>query len=162
MIKKSDNPSKEKHDQHFSEKSPLDSLVTRSSQVIFEAEGLFPFEIFPDKITICPNRITITRRGIMTKYECPMLMESVTGARIFQNMFFATLYIETFGLKETPEPLKYLRINEARLARRYILALIECKKANIDLSTHSITELRKKLLEIGRVRDGSLLDNLQS
>lgn len=131
----------------------LDILVEKSRKIIFEAKSIFPFELFPDKITICPNRITITRNSIFSRFEYPIQIENLTGARIYRTIFFATLYIDTFGLA-APEPIRFLKVNDARLARRYILALIECKKANIDLSKYSTEELREKLKKIGKVREG--------
>lgn len=131
----------------------LDILVEKSRKIIFEAKSVFPFELFPDKITICPNRITITRNSLFSKFEYPIQIENLTGARIYRTIFFATLYIDTFGLA-APEPIRFLKIDDARLARRYILALIECKKANIDLSKYDTNELREKLKKIGKVREG--------
>ena len=54
-----------------------------------------------------------------------------------------------------PAPIKYLKVSEARLARRYILALIECRKANIDLSNLNPDEVREQLKTIGTVQYGS-------
>jgi hypothetical protein len=130
-------------------------LAQRASLVIFETSAVFPFEFFPDKLIICANRITIYHNTAFSREEYPIPIESVTGASIFKsNPFFASLSIETFGLTK-PAPIHYLRTKEARLARRYILALIECKKANIDLSGQKVSKLQEALKKIGMVRDGS-------
>ncbi len=131
----------------------LDLLVEKSRKIIFETKSVFPFELFPDKITICPNRVTITRNSLFSKFEYPIQIENITGARIYRTVFFATLYIDTFGIA-APDPIRFLKIDDARIARRYLLALIECKKANIDLSKYEIDELREKLKKIGKVREG--------
>lgn len=47
-----------------------------------------------------------------------------------------------------------MKIDEARRARRYILALVECKKNAIDLSHYDISELKEKLNRIGKVQEG--------
>ncbi len=128
----------------------LDSLADRAKKVIFETKTRFPYTLYPTKITICPNRITVSYNSSFHSYEIPMMIESVTGAEVTTGVFFSSLNIETFGIK-APSPISYLNKNDARMARRYILALIECKKNNIDLSDYSILTLRKKLKEIGRV-----------
>lgn len=134
------------------ESETLDRLVKRASLIIFEAASVLPpISSFKNKITICCNRVTITYNGIFTRDEYPMPIENVTGARIFRDFMFASLYIDTFGIVK-PEPLKYLKITDARLARRYILALIECKKANIDLPIENVVKLRQALKNIGMVR----------
>lgn len=132
----------------------LDELATRSSYVIFEAKTRKLFDLFPNVITICPNRITISYSVLFRKYEYPLPIENVTGARIARGFLYSTLLIETFGY-EKPEPLRNMKTHDARLARRYILGLVECKKNNVDLSNHNLSELREKLNKIGMVRQSS-------
>jgi hypothetical protein len=135
-----------------SSEDDLDTLAKWSKFVIFEAGSIFPFKFFPDRITICPNRITITYRGLFSREEFPIPIENLTGARVYRNLFFASLIIETFRY-DRPAPLQYLKIHDARLARRYILALVECRKNGIDLTKHDISTIRDKLKEIGMVRE---------
>jgi hypothetical protein len=130
--------------------SKLDELIRRAGLIIFEAKTKFPYTLFPDKVTICPNRVTVSYGGPFFKNELPIMVESLTGAEVSQGFVFATLTIETFGVTK-PEPIRYLKKNDARMARRYILALIECKKNSIDLNQMPVEMLRKKLKKIGRV-----------
>jgi hypothetical protein len=133
----------------------IDNLVKRSKLIIFETNSKLPILIpFKNKITITPNRVTITYNGLLARDEYPMPIENVTGARVYQDFMFATLYIDTFGIAK-PDPLKYLRTTDARLARRYILALIEAKKANADLPVDNVKKLREALKEMGTVRFGT-------
>lgn len=130
----------------------LNELEKRAQMVIFEAQSLRPlFSKYKDKITICLNRVTITKGSLFSGEEYPMSIENITGARVYRRMMFGTLEIDTFGVVK-PDPITNMRINDARLARRYILALIECKKANIDLNSLDLSELRTKLKNIGMVR----------
>jgi hypothetical protein len=70
---------------------------------------------------------------------------------VFVQFNKATLSIDTFGISK-PDPIKNLRVDEARLARRYILALVECKKSKIDISGMELDELKAKLKNIGIVQ----------
>jgi len=141
---------KETHPQAFDDKLSL--LAERANKIIFEAKSVFPFELYPDKITICLNRVTIAYKKPFYLDERPLPIEFINVAHVTRGMFFASLSIETFGV-EKPAPISHLRIDEARQARRYILALIECKKNNVDFAEYSLEEIRKKLLSIGRVRE---------
>lgn len=130
----------------------LDELEKRAEMILFEARSLRPlFSKNKDRITICPNRVTITRGNWFSLEEYPMSIENITSARIYRYFMYAVLDIDTFGIAK-PEPLKHMRLDDARLARRYILALIECKKAEIDLSGLGISELRDRLKDLGTVR----------
>lgn len=144
-----------KSEAEVSENSKFDELIKRAGFIIFEISSKHsPFSLIRSKLVIAPNRITIIKRGLFYTDEYPMPIENVTDAMVYTHMFSASLMIETFGIPK-PDPLKNLIVNEARLARRYILGLIECKKAGIDLSGMDITDLRQKLKSIGTVRYGS-------
>jgi hypothetical protein len=132
-------------------KSLLDNIAERSGYVIFEAKSKRFLDFTPNKITICPNRITIVYNNFFGKDEYPLPIENVIGARINRGFASSSLIIETFGY-EKPEPFSHMSTRDARLARRYILALVECKKSDINLLDYGIEELRKKLSEIGTVR----------
>lgn len=105
-------------------------------------------------ITICPNRVTITYRSLLSNFEYPIPLENLVGARITSGIFYSSLFINTFGY-DTPKPLTKLKRKDARLARRYILALVECKKNGVDLTKYKIGELKKKLKELGEVHHDS-------
>jgi hypothetical protein len=133
----------------------LDNLVQRASWIIFECNSRSSFfSSRRDKLTICPNRVTITKKSLFTLDEYPMPIENITSARVYTHFKTASLIIETFGIPK-PDPLKSLDVNEARLARRYIQALIECEKSGVDLSSMGLKELREKLKSIGTVRYGT-------
>lgn len=128
----------------------LDTLALESGSIIFRTGSVFPFKIFPTTLTISPTRVTITETGLYTKDEYPIPIDFISGARIFRTLFFATMIIEVFRY-EKPPTISFLRPEEARLARRYILALVDCRKNNINLAGYSAEELRAKLKKIGKV-----------
>ena len=134
------------------EMAKLDELEERASMILFEAKSQRPlFSPYRDEITICLNRVTITRGGKYSGDEYPIPIVNLMSARVFRGFWYATLEIETFEI-EKPDPIRYLKVDDARLARRFILALIECNKANIDLSGLKVEEIREKLKNIGMVR----------
>lgn len=144
-----------------SEQKPVDSvpktdklsvLADLSHEVLFEAKSVYPYELWPDKITICLNRITITYKKPFSVDERPIPIEYLNTAHVTKGLFFASLSIETFGV-EKPNPIHHLKIDDARIARRYILGLIECKKNGINFADYEMGEIKQKLQEIGKVRE---------
>jgi len=130
----------------------LTALAERANKIIFEAKSVFPFELYPDKITICLNRVTIAYKKPFYLDERPLPIEFINVAHVTRGIFFASLSIETFGV-EKPAPISHLKIDDAREARRYILALVECKKSNVDFAEYTLEEIKRKLQSIGRVRE---------
>ena len=127
-------------------------LAERAGKVIFETKSVYPFELFPDKITICINRVTISYKKLFYFDERPLPIEFINTAHVTRGIYFASLSIETFGV-EKPPPVSHLKIDDARLARRYILALVECKKSGVDFGGYPLEEIKRKLRSIGRVRE---------
>lgn len=130
----------------------LGVLADLSHEILFEAKSVYPYELFPDKITICLNRITITYKKLLSVDERPIPIEYLNTAHVTKGVFFASLSIETFGV-EKPNPIHHLRIDDARTARRYILALVECKKNGINFGDYNIKEIKERLQDIGKVRE---------
>lgn len=130
----------------------LSVLADLSHEVLFEAKSVYPYELWPDKITICLNRITITYKKPFSVDERPIPIEYLNTAHVTKGLFFASLSIETFGV-EKPNPIHHLKIDDARIARRYILGLIECKKNGINFADYEMGEIKQKLQEIGKVRE---------
>lgn len=138
-----------------SENDKLDELIKRAGFIIFEISSKTTvLSLLRSKLVIAPNRLTIIKRGLFYTDEYPMPIENITDAFVYTHFASASLTIETFGIPK-PDPMKHLKVNDARLARRYILGLIECKKAGIDLSGMDVTDLREKLKSIGTVRYGA-------
>lgn len=151
------NPPREENLQEGSEADSLgggelDDLALRASWIIFECSSKSSF-LFPakDRLTVCLNRVTITKRSFFTRDEYPMPIENITSARVYTHFKSASLTFETFGIPK-PDAIKNLDVNEARLARRYVQALIECNKNEVDLSHFNLSELREKLKSIGIVQ----------
>lgn len=132
----------------------LEELASRAGLIIFEVTTKPSLFSARTTLTICPNRVTISKKGMFSREEYPMAIENVTNARVFTHFRRASLEFETFGIPK-PDVMKGLRVDDARLARRYILALIECKKNNIDLNYADAGSLRDRLKEIGMVRHSS-------
>ncbi|MBN1168444.1 hypothetical protein JXA63_00985 [Candidatus Woesebacteria bacterium] len=142
----------EKEELEGSDGGELDNLARKARWIIFECSSKSSFlSASKDRLTICPNRVTITKKSLFTMDEYPMPIENVTSARVYSHFRNASLIIETFGVP-TPDPVKNLDVNDARLARRYIQALVQCKKNNIDLTHLSLEELKNKLKRIGMVQ----------
>ncbi len=139
----------------FENSERLNQLVESAGIIIYEIRSLKPFMApYKDTLTICPIRLTIKKRTLFSEDEYPMPIDRVTNAKFYRHLMWGCLEIETFGIPK-PESMKYLNIKEARLARRYILALIECRRNNIDLVGLSLHQIREKLKEIGMVRFGT-------
>jgi hypothetical protein len=127
----------------------LNKLVIETNRVIYELTQVFPFRLFPDKIIIDENKLTIIRRGLFYKRVTPIPYDRLVTVRVNRSFYFATIDFEVFRFAEDPPPINYLSPKEANAAKSYIMALIQVTQQGIDLSKVPIEETKTKLLQIG-------------
>lgn len=131
----------------------LDKLVREKNIVIYELSSAFPFQLFPDKIIIDENKVSIVRKELFFKRIFPIMIDDILTVKINRSILFASLEFDIKRYEENPSPTTYLWPKEASLAKRYIFGLVQAKRENIDLSALSTKQLKRKLLEIGRASD---------
>jgi hypothetical protein len=128
----------------------LGNLLEKSKLTIFESNSVFPFDLFPDRIAIDANKITVTHNFFLSSNVFPIPIETINGVEVHHGILFGAVRIEIQGFNQNPEIIKFLWNADARRAKRYALALIKCHKEGIDLSDLTQEELVVKLEEIGR------------
>ena len=131
-------------------KTDIKTLSAESDFVIFQTKSAIPFNPFPSTVVVTPTRITITIPNLFTREEYPVPIDFIAGARVFHSLLFSSLMLETFRY-DTPPPVRFLKHKDAALARRYILALVDCWRNNVDISQYPQEQLIEKLLAIGKV-----------
>lgn len=135
------------------EMAKLDKLAKETNNVIYQISSVFPFQIFPDKIIIDENKVTIVRKELFFKRTIPIMYKDVLNVKINRGILFAAMEIAVMRSHPGPRPILYLHPKEATLAKKYILGLMETKKANIDISKLTKEQVREKLEKIGRASD---------
>ena len=129
----------------------LDSLVKTVKYQLHEAKGVFPFDFFPDSVIVDLNKVTIINRFLFSKNAYPVLIEDIKTVNDFHGILFSSLTFEVSGFETNPAPVKWLWQKDAQKVRRYILAIKEARKRNIDLEALKHSEIKEKLEEIGKV-----------
>lgn len=131
----------------------LNTLAQEANTIIYELSSTFPFQLFPDKIVIDENKVTIFRRELFFQRTYPILIEDILTIRLDEGILFSSLTFSANKFINMKRPLTYLKPEEAKKARQYIMGLVQAKKAKIDLSKLTLQEIRIKLEEIGRTQE---------
>ena len=127
----------------------LNSLLNKNQSIIFEAKAVFPFDLFPDKLSVDVTRVTVTHNYILSSNVFPIPIETVNAVEAHFGILFASLRIEIQGFNQNPEIINFLWNSDARRAKRFILALIQCRIKGIDLSNLDSEKLKVTLEKIG-------------
>lgn len=130
----------------------LNSLAQGSDTVVYKFSSVFPFQLFPDKVIIDLNKITIVRHNFLYKRTIPILFEDILLFKVTKDLFFASVNLEIRGYEQNPRSITFLKPHQATLAETYVLGIIRAKNEKIDLSQIPIQLLRIKLKEIGIIK----------
>jgi hypothetical protein len=132
-------------------RSRLHELARQTSRILFQAKNVFPFDLFPDTITIDENKTTIIHREFFTvKRMYTVLHQDIIGVKVFTSLFFASLSIDIQGPESNPTVLRHMTWRDAIYARRLILGLSTAAKQKINFSLIPTDELVKTVEEIGK------------
>ena len=131
----------------------LDKLVKESNHTIYSLASTFPFQLFPDRIIIDENKITIARKELFFKRVFSILYNDILTIKVNRSFLFASIEFDVKRAREKPRPVVYLHPSEASLAKKYIIGLVQAKKAGVDFSNLTTKEIRNKLEEIGAAEE---------
>jgi hypothetical protein len=130
----------------------LERLHKRAVNVLFQCHGVFPFDFFPNILSIDYNKVDIVYRDFYRNERIISIpIENVNYIIVESGAMFATLKIEVKGMAQDPEPLDHLWRKDAVIAQKLIFGLMAADKFKIDLSDLPKEDILDKLIEIGHV-----------
>jgi hypothetical protein len=138
----------------FEESAKLNRLIDQSHCVLLNISAVFPFDFFPDQVTIDENKVNIVERMFFwSEYIHSVMIKDIMNVVVQSGLFFATLQLIPIGHGDIPIEVRYLKRHDAIRARRIIQGLIAAKKANIDLTALPKKVLTEKIEELGIAQD---------
>jgi hypothetical protein len=133
----------------------LDNLINYTNARLYKLSSVFPFDLFPNDVIINQKQVQIVNRYFFfARRDFPILIKNILVPVVETSIFFASLSMEVVGFEQNPDPVKFLKKDEALRAKAIIMGLIVCDKEGIDLSKYSPEDILAKVEEIGKVRIG--------
>jgi len=77
------------------------------------------------------------------------MYRDIITIRVNRSFLFASIEFEVKRIYKKPSSISYLKPKEATKVKKYIMGLVEAKKAGIDLSKLTTQQIKDKLEEIG-------------
>jgi hypothetical protein len=142
-------------------KRKLNELIQKSRKPLFEMSTIFPFDLFPDKLSIELDRVNIYHRNFLETGEVRgIAMSNIGEVVIGLSPFLTTLRIieERIG-PESTHTFKPVWKEDAVKARRIITGLIIANKEGIELTIFKPEELAKKAEDLGKSQEPDVLQN---
>lgn len=131
----------------------LDKLVYKSKSVILAIKSVWPFDFFPDEIVMDETKVSIIHRVFFFSNQIRSIeYKDILNVIVEHSIFFASLQIIDRYFQELPVVTRYLKKDEAILAKRVIQGMIIVIKEGIDVHALSIGELLVRVEKVGKSR----------
>lgn len=142
-------------------------LAAYTSQPIYTLSSVFPFDFFPDTITIDLKKIDISYGYFfLSRQNFSILISDLKTVRVNTGPFFATMYFEISGYETNPDAVTHLPKAKALRARSLIMGLLAfqsrqpnsfiLESENVDLRGLPPNELVNQLVKIGEEEASSV------
>ena len=135
-------------------KEEVKKLAKDTNRTVAKASSVFPFQLFPDTVTVDQNKIDIIHKQFFwSKQVFTIFLEDLTNVAVSTGPFFATLKFEVRGFEENPEPVTFLWNDDAINLHRNIVGLAATRRKEIDISAVPKTIIEKHIPNIGKTHE---------
>lgn len=134
------------------EEQLLNELITKTSRVLIRTSGIFPFDFFPDELTVDENKVSIVHRGLIDENIYSIQTKDLGDVSVEISLLFASLTITDNRLNHPPITIKWLDPDEAVRSRNIIQGLILGESKEIDFAKIKTEDLIKKVEELGQIK----------
>lgn len=134
------------------EQQKMQSLVKKTADLLLHVSTVFPFDLFPDDVTVDKNKITLTHRIFFWTGQVHSIpIEEVGDVIVESGPFFATLKVFHRRLPYVPVIVRYLSKRNARRIQELVQGLVLAEEDMVDVSKIEKRELISAARQTGRV-----------
>lgn len=140
----------QKTQEHQEKSDKLTTLAKESNEVLIAAKGVWPFDLFPDEISIDRQTITIIRNlfwGVQQRVICHY--QDLVKSDLNAGPFFGSLNIYSKYFTDGEEKIKWLTKKDATTIHAVLQGLLIAQKESLDLKELPKEEVIAKLYSIG-------------
>lgn len=144
------NPNK-KINKALTSLAKFESLLKRAHKVLFKARAVFPFDFFPDEITIDEDKVNIITHEFFFSGDIHSIaIDKIRDIQVTTGPFFASLTVVPDGYPGNHIVVHYLWKSDAIKARRLIQGLMLVKNQGIELTRLDLPDLVGDIEYLGR------------
>jgi hypothetical protein len=160
-----------KNDKTSGDIKKLDELAhtsAKSHDILFKAETVFPFTLFPHTVILDRDKFTvIERRFFKVASTSTIRVEDILSSDVNVGPFFGSVQVvprvftyqmsrkQQVGQDPTPASVNYLWKHDALRLNKLINAYLIARLKKIDTSSIPIKKLTELLYEIGKSEPGA-------
>ena len=130
-----------------SDRQEINDLVQKSNRCIITISSIFPWNLFPNTISVEESRITFIFRQFLSSQSHSVEIKDVSNVFIESSLLFASLQVVSRTFIQNDIKIGHLNKNKANKARLIIEGLRTFAEHNINTSNFEIDELIAKIEE---------------
>lgn len=133
------------------DKAELSKVVSKANELLASATAVFPFDLFPDSVTVDRTKITITKRSFFWTAEVISIrIEDILNVTTGVGPFFGSLTVSSRVMSSVDHfTINYFWRKDAIQLKHIIQGYIIALHNNIDVTSLSKEELIETLAELG-------------
>jgi hypothetical protein len=146
--------SESKNQQEPKQENELEKLqeaAKESHDILYRAKAIFPFDLFPDIITLDRHKLTIVNRSFF-KVETTTSVElgNIMNVQADMGPLFGTLLITSEHFVNNTQTVQYLRRDDVLKMQQLLQGALIANKENIDINKIGTADLIKLLNDLGK------------
>lgn len=111
--------------------NPLGRLSVKAYEgKYFVCHSVFPFQLFPDTIKLDEEKLTIIRRGFLTKEIIPIKLPDLLNIEIHEAPIFCTVEVVAKFVTARHEKIAYVHKRDGQELQKRCLELLVEKSTN--------------------------------
>lgn len=128
----------------------INQLANRSDQVLLKTKTVFPFDFFPDTLTINGNKIDIvTSVFFFSNSTTSIPLRDIANVEIETSPFFARIKIVNIRYPMEPIVMSYLPKNDAVRAKHIIDGLLVSMSQGADVAAINPKQMQRQIEKVG-------------
>lgn len=129
----------------------LIDVTEKAHDVLFEAETVFPFTLFPDTITLDKEKLSVASRSFFrTAKIITVPLTSLISAEASVGPFFGSVQMTSKYFVNSSHSVHFLWRNDATQIHRLLQGFIIAQEKGIDVSDIDTEDLRTLLHDLGQ------------
>lgn len=129
----------------------LIDITEKAQDVLYQADTIFPFTLFPDTITLDREKLTVaTRYFFRTAKIISVPISSISTAEIDLGPFFASLHLASKFFVQNKYTVNMLTRKDATEIQQLLQGFIIAQEKNIDVTDIEKDDLCMLLKDLGQ------------
>lgn len=129
----------------------LIDLTEKAHDLLFKADTVFPFTLFPDTIALDREKITIANRSFFrTANIITVPISSLVSAEATVGPFFGSIHMTSKYFVQNTHSVHFLRRQDATEVHRLLQGYIIAQERNVDVSDVEKEDLKALLHDLGQ------------